>query len=152
MQTVRVKKTISAPIEDVFEAYTDHETLAQLPIVRSAKVTRPGNTEKNGVGAIREVDGGVLWLREEITGFERSRRMDYRILESRPPSEHRLGRVEFAENADRGTEIIWTTVFGARIPVVGPVVEPGFRLVLEVVFRMVLRMVEQRTMAKRRGR
>lgn len=147
MQTVRVKKTINVRIEDVFDAYTDHEALGTLPVVRSAKLTRHGNTEKNGLGAIREVDGGVLWLREEIIGFERPRLMEYSIVQSRPPTEHRLGRVEFAENADGGTEIIWTTVFSLRLPC-GAVVEPGFRLAFEVIFRMVLRMVENRATAK----
>ncbi|MBO0840209.1 MAG: SRPBCC family protein [Sciscionella sp.] len=149
MQTVRVKKTIDAPIDDVFDAYTDHEALALLPIVRSAKLIKTGHPERNGLGAIREVDGGVVWLREEITRFDRPRRMEYRIVKSRPPSDHRLGRVEFAENADGGTEIIWTSVFGIPVPGVGIVVEPGFRLAFEVIFRLVLRSVAQRATAKR---
>lgn len=143
MQTIRVKKTVEAPIGDVFEAFSDHEALALLPIVRSARVTRKGEVEKNGLGAIREVDGGVLWLREEITKFERPRLMEYKIVKSRPQTTHELGRVEFFENAAGGTEVVWTTTFGIPIPVVGAVAELGFRAAFEVIFRLVLRMVER---------
>lgn len=143
MQHIRVKKTIDAPIDDVFEAYTDHEALGQLPMVLSAKVTTRGKTEKNGLGAVREVNGGALWLREEVTVFERPRLMEYKILKSIPPTRHELGRVTFAANPGGGTDVVWETKFAVAIPGVGPVVEPGFRAAFEVIFRLVLRMVER---------
>lgn len=150
MQTIRIKKIIHAPIEQVFDAYTDHAALARVPGVRSARVTKPGIVEPNGLGAVREVDGRVVWLREEITAFERPRLMEYRIREARPKADHRLGRVEFAEVAG-GTEITWTTIFDVRIPVVGRLVAPAARISFALVFRLVLRDVEQRAMAATRA-
>lgn len=98
MQTVVATKTIHAPIEDVFEAYTDHERLADLPMVISAKVVTPGKTEKNGLGAVRVVNGGLLKLREEVTGWERPKLMEYKILQTSPiASKHDFGRVELTE-------------------------------------------------------
>lgn len=144
MQTVRVTKILKAPIDDVFEAFTDHETLADVPGVISAKVITPGTTEKNGLGAIREVNGGLVWLREEITGFERPRLMEYRILRSRPPADHRLGRVQFTPTASGDTEATWTSVFRVPIPVVGWLLEPACKAAFTVVFGMVLRSAEKR--------
>lgn len=60
MHTLTVTKIIKAPIEEVFEAFTDHEKLSQVFGVRSCVLTRHGNIEKNGLGAIRELDCGQI--------------------------------------------------------------------------------------------
>lgn len=146
MQTVVVTKTINAPIDVVFEEYTDHERLADLPMVISAKVVRPGKTEKNGLGAVRVVNGGALKLREEITGFERPKLMEYKILETSPiRSKHELGRVEF-EEVPGGTKVTWTTVFGIRNKRLA-IAEPGFALAFKAIFTMTLNQVAKRSLA-----
>ena len=146
MYTLTVTKTIKAPIDEVFEAYTDHEALSQVPGVRTCRLTRPGNTEKNGLGAVRELDCGPIWLREEITGFDRPHRMEYRIRKARPPADHEHGQVDFVETP-QGTKITWTTVFGIRPPSLGKVLNPAFGIGFGIAFRLVLRNVEQRVMA-----
>lgn len=150
MHTLTVTKIIKAPIEDVFEAYTDHEKLSQVFGVRSCTLTRHGDTEKNGLGAVRELDCGAIWLREEITGFDRPHRMEYRIRASRPASTHEYGQVDFIEIPE-GTKITWTTKFAVRVPG-GKLVDPAFGVAFGIAFRLVLRNVEQRVMAARRGR
>lgn len=145
METVVVTKTINAPIDVVFEEYTDHERLADLPMVLSAKVVVPGRTEKNGLGAVRVVNGGVLRLREEIIGFERPRLMEYRILETWPiRSEHELGRVEFTE-VPGGTKVVWTTVFTAKL--LGGRADKAFALAFRTIFAMTLDQVARRATA-----
>lgn len=146
MQKIVVTKTIKAPIDVVFDEYTDHEKLADLPMVLSAKLVRRGKTEKNGLGAVRVVNGGAIRLREEITGFERPHLMEYRIVESFPASTHELGRVEFAE-VDGGTKVTWTTVFGVRNPLLR-VGEAGFALAFRTVFMMTLSQVAKRAAAR----
>lgn len=145
MQTVVVTKTINAPIEHVFETFTDHERLAGLPMVVSAKVVVPGKTEKNGLGAVRVVNGGVLKLREEITRFERPTLMEYRILETSPiRSEHELGRVELTE-VPGGTKVVWTTVFTAKL--MGGRTDKAFALAFRTIFTMTLNKVAKRAIA-----
>ena len=151
MHTLTVTKTIKAPIEEVFEAYTDHEKLSQVPGVRSCRLTRHGHTEKNGLGAVRELDCGAIRLREEITGFNRPHRMEYRIRDSRPPAKHEYGQVDFVATAE-GTRITWTTRFGVRVPGIGKLVDPAFGVAFGIAFRLVLRNVERRVMAAHRGR
>lgn len=143
MHTLTVTKTIKAPIDEVFEAFTDHAALSRVPGIRSCRLNRPGDTEPNGLGAVRELDCGPIWLREEIVGFDRPHRMEYRIRQSRPPADHRLGRVEFVETPG-GTVITWTTVFGVRAPAIGKVLEPAFGLGIGIAFRHVLREIGKR--------
>ncbi|MBO0852841.1 MAG: SRPBCC family protein [Nocardia sp.] len=151
MQKIVVTRTIEAPIGVVFAEYTDHERLADLPMVISAKVVVPGRAEKNGLGAVRVVNGGVVVLREEITAFERPRLMEYRIRQSRPASTHELGRVEFTEVPD-GTRVTWTTVFGITNPILRKV-EPAFSVAFRLIFTMTLDQVAKRAVAAaRKGR
>ncbi|MDQ2631260.1 MAG: SRPBCC family protein [Actinomycetota bacterium] len=151
MHTLTVTRTIPAPIDQVFEAYTDHEKLAQVPGVRSCKVTRHGDTEKNGLGAVRQLDCGAIWLEEEIVGFDRPHRMEYRITRSRPSADHEFGRVDFVETP-AGTKVTWATRFGVRAPAVGRLVDPAFGIGFGIAFRLVLRNVEQRVGAAKGGR
>ena len=135
MTTIHVTRTIKAPIDVVFDAYTDHqEAFGRVPGILSAKVVKPGKTEFNGLGAIREINGGVAWFREEITAFDRPHRMDYQILKSIPPIRHDLGRVEFIATPE-GTVVNWTSVFHFAVPLVGGVLgriaAASFRWVLK---------------------
>lgn len=146
MYTLTVMKVIKAPIEDVFEAFTDHEKLSQVFGVRSCVLTRYGNTEKNGLGAIRELDCGAIWLSEEITGFNRPHSMEYRIRASRPSAQHEYGQVDFVVIPE-GTKVIWTTRFGVQLLGIGKLVDPAFGIAFRIAFRLVLRNVEQRVLA-----
>lgn len=149
MLTLVVTRTITAPIDAVFDAYTDHERLADLPMVLSAKVVVPGKTEKNGLGAVREVNGGLIWLREEVVGWERPTLMEYSITRSRPESTHELGRVEFSEVAG-GTKVVWTTRFGLTNRALAAV-EPAFGGAFRVIFNMTLSQVAKRAVAASRS-
>lgn len=146
MYTLHVTKLIPAPIDEVFEAYTQHEKLAEVVGVRSCRVTRPGDTEHNGLGAVRELDCGPIRLREEITGFDRPNRMQYRIVDSRPRADHRYGQVDFIQTAE-GTQVTWTTIFGIRVPGIGKIIDPALGIGFGIAFRLVLRNVEKRVLA-----
>jgi hypothetical protein len=147
MQTIDLRKVIPAPIDVVFDEYTDHERLSDLPMAISSKVTRPGRTEKNGLGAIRRLNAAAIQLEEEITAFERPHLMEYRIVWSFPKARHDLGRVEFAE-VPGGTEVRWTTVFGVKL--LGGRLDPAFKALFASVFKTVLRQVEKRSVARAR--
>lgn len=150
MYTLHVTKIIPAPIDEVFDAYTDHEKLSEVFGVRSCRLTRPGETERNGLGAVRELDCGPIWLREEITGFDRPHRMQYRIRESRPAADHRHGQVDFIETAE-GTQVTWTTVFGIRPQAIGKLIDPAFGIGFGIAFRLVLRSVQKRVLAAKKN-
>lgn len=118
MRTITVRRTIDAPIEKVFDALADHANYKDFPGIRASKLIREGTAERNGVGAVREIDAGKAWFQEEITAFERPRRLDYRIVKSRPPLDHRGGSVRL-EPAGAGCAVTWTTTVGVKIPLIG---------------------------------
>lgn len=119
MKTIRVQHTFHAPIDRVFDVISDHAGYVRLPGIKSAKVVKPGTTEPNGLGAVREISLGVPWFREEVTRFERPRRMDYRITSSRPLTiDHEGGSVQLETVGDT-TLVTWTSTFQIKTPVIG---------------------------------
>lgn len=121
MQTIIVKRTIKAPIEKVFDLLSDHANYKDFPGVRDSELVKKGKPHKNGVGAVREIDAGTAWFREEITAYERPVRMDYLITKSRPPMEHKGGSVRLEATAE-GTEVTWSSTLRIRIPLIGGLV------------------------------
>ncbi|KAK5716914.1 hypothetical protein LTS12_027752 [Elasticomyces elasticus] len=115
MHTIHITKTIKAPIDQIFDSFTDHTALAQVPGIWSAWLVKQGDAEPNGKGAIREIQTGLVWLREEIIGFDRPNKMEYRIRAAPPfpaQADHRFGQVDF-KATPVGTEIIWTSIFAS---------------------------------------
>lgn len=117
MRTIVVRRTLRAPIERVFDILSDHAGYAAFPGVRSAALIRRGpDDEPNGLGAVREIDTGLAWFREEVTAFQRPTRMEYVITEARPSVRHRGGVITLT--ADEGaTRVEWTSTFAVELPV-----------------------------------
>jgi uncharacterized protein YndB with AHSA1/START domain len=146
MKTIVVKRTIQAPIEQVFDQLTDLANYEAFPGVRRARFVREGRHEKNGVGAIREVDARVFWLQEEILGFERPHRMDYRIRNSRPGIRHESGCMQLEQTAG-GTEVTWTSTFAVPLPLVSGLAERVGGKLSELMFAAILRHVDRKLTA-----
>lgn len=142
MQTVVVKRRIKAPAEEVFERLTDHAGYGRFPGIRWARRVRTGHPEPNGTGALRVVDGGVFRFHEEITGFDRPHRMNYRIVKAWPPAEHQGGRIELQPQG-QSTEVVWTSTFSAPWPVIGGVSERVLARIVRLIFTGILRHVER---------
>jgi uncharacterized protein YndB with AHSA1/START domain len=142
VKTVEVKRTIRAPIEQVFDRLTDLDNYATFPGVRRARIVRAGTPLKNGVGAIREVDARLFWMQEEILGFERPHRMDYRIRKSRPGIRHESGHMHLQATA-AGTLVTWSSTFAMPLPLLtGPAEFVGAKL-STLMFAAILRHVER---------
>ncbi|MDC0680092.1 SRPBCC family protein [Sorangium atrum] len=119
MEEVHVNVYIHAPVERVFDAVADHERFLRSGDGTHTKVVRPGLTEHNGLGALREVRVGKrIRYVEEITAFERPCSFDYQIVESTQPLRHQGSRLRFTPRGE-GTEIDWTSRFDIPLPLVG---------------------------------
>lgn len=118
MKTVTVKRVINAPCERIFEVISNHEGYASLLGMTVARLERAGRIEKNGEGALRYLKSGAVWFREEITIFERPHRMDYLIIDSLLPLEHKGASIRLRETAN-GTEVSWTSSFNVKVPLIG---------------------------------
>ncbi|MCA9512101.1 MAG: SRPBCC family protein [Myxococcota bacterium] len=120
--------SVRARPEDVFAGLTDHEGLAGLPGVSSARLVRPGSPERNGVGALRELRVHGLRFVEEIVAFEPPKRLGYLVRECSLPLRHRFGEIRLEPAADGGTLATWASELA--VPVVGRLVAPLLRRAL----------------------
>jgi uncharacterized protein YndB with AHSA1/START domain len=123
MHEVHVQIDIQAPIERVFDALSDHESFFRGQGIRSCRLTSTGQADRNGVGAVREIDAMGNRFVEEVVRFERPRRFDYlirsvKIGPLKLPMRHELGWLELSEHGGR-THVDWRTRFGFGVPVVG---------------------------------
>jgi uncharacterized protein YndB with AHSA1/START domain len=123
MQTITIKQTIPAPIEQVFDIITDHANYKQLPGISDSRLVKLGSPGKNGTGAVRWIKAGMATFTEEITRYERPTRMDYQITKSFPPVRHKCGSMRLEKTPD-GTLVTWTTTVELRLPLIGRLLTP----------------------------
>jgi hypothetical protein len=118
MQEVRVLIHFGVPIERVFDAVSDHESVLRDGRTKT-RVVRPGAADRNGLGCMREVTvGGRGKILEEITLWERPTRFDYAIRQAPIPVRHEAGSMRFVANGS-GTDVEWTSRFTIPVPIVG---------------------------------
>jgi hypothetical protein len=67
---------------------------------------------------MRRIVFGPIRFEEEITAFERPRRMDYVIRRVNMPLEHEGGTID-VEATEGGARVVWSSTFRLTVPVVG---------------------------------
>ncbi len=122
MFDIYVERVINKDINAVFELLADHGGLKNFNGVKDSAVLEEGDAEKNGLGALRYVDLGVVNFDERITHFERPHRLDYLIERSSPlPFNHQQGSITLEEH-DGGTKVVWISKGTISIPIAGTLV------------------------------
>ncbi|MGP4953552.1 SRPBCC family protein, partial [Psychrobacter sp. T6-1] len=71
MFKIKVERIVKKPINDVFEALSDHASYGSFKAVGAAKLVTEGSEERNGVGALRVIQTGPVKFWERIKAFER---------------------------------------------------------------------------------
>ena len=127
MVTVLLKVYIHAPIERVWELFSDHEGYVRFKAVSFARLLKEGQGDRNGVGAVREIHALGVKFVEDILVFEPPRRLDYKVVKCNAPLEHENGRVDLIARGE-GTELHWITRFRIKLPLIGPLLAPLARL------------------------
>lgn len=118
MKTITVTRTIPAPIEKVFDLLADHASYQANFGVKGSKLVKEGKPDKNGLGAVRWIDAGLMQFEEEITAYDRPRRFDYLIIRCSAPLEHQGGSVRL-ESIGNATKVTWTSIMRMKVPVIG---------------------------------
>ena len=118
MFNIHVERVIEKDINEVFDLISDHEGYCRFKGVQ-VKLLEEGESERNGLGALRYVDLGFVKFHERITCFERPYRMDYLIEKSSPlPFRHDIGSITF-EEVNGGTKVSWISKGTVAIPLLG---------------------------------
>jgi uncharacterized protein YndB with AHSA1/START domain len=134
VQHVEVQQLIAAPVQRVWDQYTDHVSWTDWAGLGRVRLECEGVPAPNGVGCVRAISSFGVSVCEEVLSFDPPRRMTYRIVRGGLPIRDHLGEVVF-EPRDGGTLVTWRCQFDSRIPGLGGV----FRTVITRLFRNGLR-------------
>ncbi|WP_454197588.1 SRPBCC family protein [Nocardia sp. Marseille-Q1738] len=129
MASTTVDAVIAAPREVVYRLFADRESISPyLPV--QVKLTKPGLTEREGVGAQHLIGVGPVGVTEEITKLVPGERMEYKVVKGAPVKRH-VGIVTFTD-ADSGTLVSYTMESDPMLPVPAKVVELGLKNLIGV--------------------
>jgi hypothetical protein len=131
MVELHVERTISAPVEQVFDWLADPVNLAAAQLVLRAGYAK--DSSGPGAGAVRQVIGVGNWFREEIT----PRSYSYLIVRSFPPFNHEGGTLTFAASGE-GTRVDWLSSYTHPARAGGKVLEAVSSRLLRSSFRAIL--------------
>jgi hypothetical protein len=127
MVEIHVSRHTRLQAAEVFARVSDHAALIRAPGV-VCRVTKPGVPERDGLGAVREVDARGTRFVEEIVAFDAPRRYDYVIRSltdprgRRVPFEHERGWIELTPERG-GVRIDWHSRFRVAVPLLGWLIE-----------------------------
>jgi hypothetical protein len=134
-KTVTTKTFVPAPIDVVYETFTNHNSYKQLPGVLSSKLLKEGQgNPSSGVGAIREVKSVAFTLKEEVKATEVPVYWDYYFHQWPLPVPHAGGRMAF-EAVDGGTLVVWETAFELKAGSAFSLASPAFSFFNKLVIK-----------------
>ena len=145
MFKIKVERTVNKPIDEVFEALSDHASYGLCKSVGTAKLLKKGKNESNGVGALRTVQTGAFKVWERITAFKRPTHMQYKIEKSRPIKiKHYTGSIDLEDLGDGTTHVTWVSEGQLAVPVIGRVLDRKMQQQGTKVFNSMLKSIESR--------
>jgi len=126
---IRVERVLNKPPEEVFALISAHERYKEFANFDESVLLEEGDTEKNGLGALRRLSSGMLWFQERITCFERPKKMCYHVEDnSIIPLKHEIGEITI-EPVNGKSRVIWVSHARVEVPLLGPFLarrlEPG---------------------------
>ena len=127
MASTTVDTVIAAPRATVYRLFADRESISPYLAV-NVTLVRPGETEREGVGAQHKIGAGPVGVVEEITALVPNERMEYKIVKGAPVKRH-VGIVTFAD-ADGGTRVTYTMESEPSLPVPAKVLEAGLKVLI----------------------
>ena len=145
MFKIKVERIVKKPINEVFEALSDHASYGLFKAVDTAKLLIEGDEERNGVGALRTVQTGVFKVWERITAFERPTHMQYQIEKSRPIKiQHNKGIIDLKDLGDGTTHVTWVSEGRIVVPLIGWALDRKMQKQGTKVFNSMLKSLESR--------
>jgi uncharacterized protein YndB with AHSA1/START domain len=142
MATFTLTRTISAPVDVVFDVLADHRGYSKITPLRSSTLEREGSQDPNGVGAIRVLRLAGPPIREEVTAFEPPTLLAYKALSGVPAKSH-TGTVHLVAEGNR-TRIEWDVDSTPKLPMPDAAWAAAVRPVIGQLLRGVVKESERR--------
>ncbi len=133
MQHVEVKRHFNAPVDKVWDAYTDHADWKNWAGFSNSWLEKQGSPDRNGMGCIRGFGSNGVNVYEQVVEWEPKKRFAYRIIRGGLPMKDHLGETVFAAD-EGGTLVTWRCRFESRVPGMGW----AMRMFVERIFRNAL--------------
>tara|TARA_R110002096_G_scaffold434832_1_gene658055 strand:+ start:37847 stop:38275 length:429 start_codon:yes stop_codon:yes gene_type:complete len=114
MKRLELVKVIAAPIETVWEAITDHESMSEWSPVKRVVLDPIGKPDRNGLGAVRHMKSAGPTIVEEVIEWSPPNQYAYRLKAGAPIRDHR-GVVHLTSEGS-ATRVCWTIEFRPKIP------------------------------------
>ena len=147
MFKIKVERIVKKPIDEVFEALSDHASYGSFKAVGVAKLVAEGVEERNGVGALRTIQAGPVKFWERITAFERPTHMQYKIEKSKPVKmQHDKGVIDLKDLGDGTTQVTWVSEGRITIPLplIGRLFDRQMQKQGTIGFSSILKSIESR--------
>ncbi|MGP9833170.1 SRPBCC family protein [Marinobacter sp. NSM] len=130
MYTIEINETINVPRRKVFALFADHQRFGKMLGAPVKRIKDSDQADPNGLGSVRKIGIGPLFLEETVLNFEPDSLIEYAITSMSPIKNH-LGRIRFSETPDGQTQLNYTITFEDIVPFSGKVVsvalEQGLR-------------------------
>ena len=147
MFKIKVERIVKKPIDEVFEALSDHASYGSFKAVGVAKLVNEGDEERNGVEALRSIQTGPVKFWERITAFERPTHMQYQIEKSKPiKMQHDKGVIDLKDLGDGTTHVTWVSEgrLTVPLPLVGRLFDRQMQKQGTIGFSGILKSIESR--------
>lgn len=147
MFKIKVERIVKKPIDEVFEAISDHASYGSFKAVGKAKLLTEGDDERNGAGALRTIQTGPVKFWERITAFERPTHMQYKIEKARPIKvRHDKGSIDLKDLGDGTTQVTWISEgrLMLPLPLIGRLLDRKMQKQGTVGFNSILKAIESR--------
>ncbi len=119
MHKIHVTETYNEDLKIIFAKISDHAEFLSGGGIQCS-LLKEGETDKNGVGAIRKVVSEKLTFEEEIIGYQENIRFSYLITSITPkkPIKHHKGWLDFKQLNGK-TQVDWYSHFEVTTPIIG---------------------------------
>lgn len=129
MVTITVEKTVNAPVTAVWDSWNDYANIDSFhPGVQKSYLL--GGSADTGLGALRQCDftDGKTFLKEEIVGYEKNKRMEINIIGTNAPIKDAHATFEFQALNSKQSKVTMTMMFTPKFGLLGRMMVPLMKM------------------------
>ncbi len=143
VRNLTVEMPFNASAEVLWKALSEHETMTDWWPLKKVSLIREGEGDRNGVGAVRRMEGLGPALEEEVVAWYPGRGYDYKLIKGAPMKDH-FGTVRILPVGEANM-VQWRIQFRSTIPGGGAITQWILRKLIEYVLGNLKRNLESVT-------
>jgi uncharacterized membrane protein len=127
IHTIKLYQEFDAPVEEIWEAFNDHENFGKMMGQNIRRVTDSSDTNNiNGLHSVRLLKLPMMPFEETIRKSEKPNVIEYQITKG-TPLHHHYGTMQFKSLPGGRSAIDYTIEIGTKIPLLGGVVKAALQ-------------------------